>query len=36
MAPVTLNVMVDGRVLAKIVDERLYYDYQRAAPTRGR
>ena len=31
-SPVTLNVQLDGRTIAKIVDEHLYYALRRAAP----
>lgn len=30
---VTIALVVDGRTLAKVVDQHLYYDLQRAAPT---
>jgi hypothetical protein len=31
--PVVIQLKADGRVLAELVDEHLYYDLQRAAPT---
>lgn len=35
-SPVVLQIVVDGRTLAEIVDERLRIDLMRAAPTSGR
>lgn len=35
-APVTIPVLIDGRQVARIVDEHLFYRLDRAAPTSGR
>lgn len=35
-APVIIELRLDGRVVARAVDEHLFYDYRRAAPTTGR
>jgi hypothetical protein len=35
-SPVVIALMLDGREVGRVVDERLYYAVQRAAPTLGR
>jgi hypothetical protein len=35
-APVSIPIVIDGREIARIVDEHLYYDLRRAAPTASR
>lgn len=35
-SPVSIPIVIDGREIARVVDEHLYYDARRAAPTASR